>query len=753
MRQNEPLLNVRFDSVGVDTALDQLFKAARKPWRLDGLTRRDLAGTVTIRPQRLRLSEAVKQVLEFAKTPLVLKIVEGEYVIAAANPTPGAKAETPTENRPAVVRPTANAPRPRPSLAANPELMVQTGHTKSIVHLAFSPDGTKLVSGGRDGTRVWDLTTGLQERLLPGERWSFTPDGKWLWPESGDDAFAIDLTTGQRRRLEGVWEPFVAVSPDLQTTAAGGDDAVVLRDIGGRELGRIGDGKDFGYVPNRLPFRFALGGRVLVRIASRNYPTALVGHDPRTGQPLWSVPVAHELRAWAVSPDGTRFVAWSPSGPTLIVVEIARGAVVRHALKGQDAYPIELAVFPDSRHAAVASDSGVAIYRLGDGKRVRPVSDQKVGTIAVSPDGRRLALASGTRIRIVDAEGGREQGGLTSRASGATALAFDVQDGLWFGQGLSIAHWIAGAPKPTVVRVPSPVPIDRSRGFDRNQAGALQQVLALAPSRRRYVARVGVEDAKREIYRLVLGDAATGQILRELCRGAYAIDGAAFSPDGRRIALWSPWGFGNSPGQGVVSVRDSADGRELWRKTRRDVPALPDHLPICQSAAWSGDGSRLVVEWDGAGPHRDGSTLAAVYDAGSGKQVAAVSRPHDTNNPAGHPFLTNDGKRIVGGRWLGRSFAYDIAVWDLASGAVRSLTGEDNLYRNSICAFHPDGRTVALGGWQDRIRFFDLATDRKIGELKGHTDTVNAMAFRGDGEVLASASDDGSVRLWKVPKL
>ncbi|KAE9384028.1 WD40 repeat-like protein, partial [Gymnopus androsaceus JB14] len=113
------------------------------------------------------------------------------------------------------------------------------GHEDSVLSVAFSPDGTRIVSGSHDDTiRIWDATTGAQigdplkghEHLI----WSvaFSPDGTRIVSGSDDHTIRIwDATTGAQigDPLKGDEDSVlsVAFSPDQARIVSGLHDNTI----------------------------------------------------------------------------------------------------------------------------------------------------------------------------------------------------------------------------------------------------------------------------------------------------------------------------------------------------------------------------------------------------------------------------------------------------------------------------------------------------------------------------------------------
>jgi WD40 repeat protein len=60
-----------------------------------------------------------------------------------------------------------------------------------------------------------------------------------------------------------------------------------------------------------------------------------------------------------------------------------------------------------------------------------------------------------------------------------------------------------------------------------------------------------------------------------------------------------------------------------------------------------------------------------------------------------------------------------------------------------------DGRILAVGGWDSRVRLFHMRTGKRLAVLKQHRASITEVKFDNSG-LIACASRDKTVSLWDV---
>lgn len=123
------------------------------------------------------------------------------------------------------------------NLALKKEERVFSGHKDYVLSVCISPDGRLAASGSRDGeVKVWEIDTGRERLAITayrGAAWSlcFTPDGRYLVCGRGDGSVRVwNAADGKEKMsLDGHRDAVmaVAVSADGHYVVSGGDDGTV----------------------------------------------------------------------------------------------------------------------------------------------------------------------------------------------------------------------------------------------------------------------------------------------------------------------------------------------------------------------------------------------------------------------------------------------------------------------------------------------------------------------------------------------
>jgi WD40 repeat protein len=261
-----------------------------------------------------------------------------------------------------------------------------------------------------------------------------------------------------------------------------------------------------------------------------------------------------------------------------------------------------------------------------------------------------------------------------------------------------------------------------------------------------------------------LWNAATGEVVQSFNGHTRAIEAVDLTPDGNYALTAATTDV-------TARIWDVATGAEvgtLEHPTNKFVYDAEFSAAGDQILTGNQGGSAYLWDWDSATltstlvhtlTHESTSTITGVAISPDGSQLATVSARQvflwdAATGEVIRAFGDENGRFLNAvafspdGAWLAavdQNFA--VRLWQIDTGASRFLEKLSRASAPASVAFSPDGSRLVVDGSLEAY-IWDVASGSLINVLAEHEAEINQATFSPDSSQVATASDDGTARIW-----